>query len=228
MTENNEQNLTKTERLILRNQYAILEFLSRAYPEFAQVGNVIYHDPDTYHRFQNILEQGYSILMRDITEGIWDIDLSFEEQKEILNILDMYNDLQWSYDELEEAEREGLTEDDVKFWGWDGNSPKGELSFARLFCYRGADEYVDVMKVRPDRFERVKPSPAYNGHGEWLNNYKRMLQVFLPFKQKLVRANWRSFTATEIRTILDEFPDPDSQRGQEVRARRKLDADRQQ
>lgn len=211
--------LTPTERLILKNQYAILEFLCKAFPKFTAEGNVIYHEASTYHRYQEILSHGYEMLISEMTEGIYDIDLSYEEQREILDILDMYNDLQWSFDELKD--KGDLTESDVHFPGWDGNSPKGELSFAKLFCYRGEDSWADPKKVKPDRFERVRPSPAYNGHGPWLDGYRRMLRVFLPFKQRLVHGQWRSFTVDEIHEILDAFAHPDSPRGREV-AEKKL------
>lgn len=213
--------LTPTERLILMNQYAILEFLCKAFPSHTREGNVVYHEAATYRRFQEILAHGYELLVSEITECIYDLNLSSEEQREILDILDMYNDLQWSFDELKD--KGDLTESDVIFPGWDGNSPKGELSFARLFCYRGELSWEDDEKVRPDRFERVLPSPAYNGHGPWLDGYRRMLSVFLPLKNRIVHEGWRPFTAEEMREVLDAFAHPDSPHGREIAEKKRLD-----
>jgi uncharacterized protein YfbU (UPF0304 family) len=206
---------TLVERLILANQYAILEFLTRAFPDLAARDNVIYHDADSYVWMQNVIADGYDVLMSDIFQPIQDISLTYQEQRDILDILDMYSDLQWSYDELKD--KKDIEERDVKFPGWDGNSPKGELSFARLFCFRGETDWSDKAKRKPDRFDSVRPSPAYNGHGDWMDNYYRMLQVYRPLKERLLHDTWRPFNYDEIRSIIDEFPHPDSPRGQEIR-----------
>ena len=66
------------------------------------------------------------------------------------------------------------------------------------------------------------PCPAYNGHGPWLDGYRRMLEIYRPFKQDLLGIAWRPFTPAEIREILDAFAHPDSQRGIEIRKRKDL------
>ena len=164
--------LSRSERLILMNQYEILELISQLQPNFTRNGKKLYLEPSTYRRYQQVIESGYELLIDELWGDICQPRLSRDAQGEVLDILDMYNDLQWSLEQLDD--KEGLSEEDVKFPGWDGNSTQGELYFAMLYCFRSGEDFPDPLTTTPDRYENVKPSPAYNGHGPWLEGYKRM------------------------------------------------------
>ena len=200
---------TKIERLILYNQFAILEFLCKANPDHGVRDRTTYHDADNYRRMQDVVAHGYDITMNDMFDSIYDSRLTYQDQKDILDILDMWNDLQWSFSELKEFG--DLTEDDLKFPGWDGNSLKSEISFARNFCYRAEDE------EKASRFSRIKPGPAVNGHFPVEDGYKRMLGVFRPLRQELLHAGWRPLTIEEMNVVLNAFAHPDSPKGRKLR-----------
>ena len=71
---------TLEQRLILINQYKILEKLC---PEDAEV----------YSQYREILEGGYTLNYNDLLQMISD-DISEEQLREVLDILDMYR---WLY-----------------------------------------------------------------------------------------------------------------------------------
>lgn len=69
------------------------------------------------------------------------------------------------------------------FPGWGGNSLKGELSFAMLFCCRREDSWVDPEIVNPDRFGRVKLSFAHSALGPMARWRLKDAEGVLAFKQ---------------------------------------------
>jgi uncharacterized protein len=69
--------LSMTERLILRNQYRILEKL---YP----------NESESYSQFQRILESGYEMHYLEMFQTIDEDIMPREQSKEVLDILSMY------------------------------------------------------------------------------------------------------------------------------------------
>ena len=199
--------MNDTERLILMNQYAILEFLSRAHPETAQRGHAIYHDPDTYAWYQSVLAHGYETLLSEITQHVYPVDLTQQDQKDVLDTLDMYRHLQNSFEALKDKGE--LTSKDVDFLGWDGH--RSELSFARVFCFReGADSSPDIVDRKPDRYDMIRPSPAYDSHFNTMGVYQRMLAIYRPIFRKMVDSGgFRPLTYDEINSVLDAKTHPD-------------------
>ena len=191
--------MTDTERLIIRNQFAILEFLTRAHPSVAQVGNHIFHDADAYRWYQRVLEGGYQLLLSEVTQHVQEVTLTADEQVEILDVLDMYRDLQHGFDSLKD--RGDLQDSEVDFPGFDGNSPKGELSFAKTFCYRG-EEGVWGPNTKPDRYSMIRPTPAHNSHWPTMGMYRRMLAVYRPIKERRLRKGFHPMELTEIQAVL--------------------------
>jgi uncharacterized protein YfbU (UPF0304 family) len=204
-----ENELSKVDRLILKNQFAILEFLTRAFPDVAQRGRVVYHGANTYAWYQRILESGSPTLTKDVLDRVYDVGMTAREEQEVLDILEMWGDLQRSYDALED--KEGISEDQVAFPGFDGNSSKGELFFARLFCFRGEDDedLKPLHEQRPDRFDYVRPSPTVNSHFPMLDVYRRMMVVYEPMKQERLKATFPPMTANQIKAILAARTHPD-------------------
>jgi uncharacterized protein YfbU (UPF0304 family) len=208
--------LTTTERLILINQFSTLEFLARAFPDVAKRSNTTYHDAGTYAWYQEILEHGHDLLYSEFFGRVYDQTLTEDEQRAILDILDMYNDLQFSFDQLED--KRDLTEESVKFKGWDSNSLKGELSFAESFCFRDGKESAPTSERTPTRFAHVWPSPARESNFNLVDGYYRMLAVYRPIKEARLREiEFAPMTHEQITMVLNALPHPDSPRGLELR-----------
>ncbi|MGC2299507.1 MAG: YfbU family protein, partial [Acidobacteriaceae bacterium] len=103
--------LSRTERLILANQFQILATLK---PDEA----------DNYSSLIEIAERGFSERYGDLFSGIHAEELSPEECAHVGRVLEMFWNLQDSVDQLEAPEE--LKADDVIFPGFDGNN---ELEF---------------------------------------------------------------------------------------------------
>lgn len=201
--------MTDVERLILMNQYAILEFLSLAHPEVAKREKFTYHEPKTYAWYQTVLQRGDSILVDELLEQVYPPRLNRDEQIEVLDILNMYRHLQESLADLDETD--GLDESHVAFPGWDGNSEKGEMFFARAYCYRSEGRRTFDRDVEPDNFAMVKPNPAHNGHFPFaIEMYRRMLEVYAPLRKQVIDSGFRPLTAAEIKAVLAARVHPDN------------------
>lgn len=111
--DGNVTTLTPLERLQLVNQYEMLEKMD---PEHAE----------EYARKRRILEEGYTILYPEIFQGI-DDEVSVKVCRYVFEVLDMHRALRQSFDAL--ADKEGLTLDDLRFKGFDGNDETNEYSF---------------------------------------------------------------------------------------------------
>ena len=202
-----ERRLTDAERLVLINQYAILELLSRALPEDARRGGGVDHDPGAYAWRREALASGYDVLVDEAMDGVREPSLSRREQLDVLEILDMWSDLQRGFRSLED--RRGLTFEDVAFPGWDENGAKGELEFASLFCYREGYASDGPPSETPSRFVNVEPSPALGCGAPTTEGYYRMLEVYRPLRERLAGSMGRPFTHEEIRSVLAARKPPD-------------------
>lgn len=164
--------LSKKERLVLINQFLILEKL---YPDEA----------DEFERYRTALEQGYALHYDWIVESVWD-DLPEEECKRVLNALDVYRAITFSYTSLQD--KAGLADSDVRFVGFDGNNESHYMAYVRYFV-------VDL-----GRYEEIRKGqeyPDFNSHTPMLETYDRM------------HALWESWgrpaqmSAERIRALLD-------------------------
>jgi uncharacterized protein YfbU (UPF0304 family) len=147
--------LSKLERLILSNQYRILEKLD---PEEAKY----------YEQSRKAIEKGYTLHYDDLTEMFHD-ELSEEACEEVINILSMYSALIFSFKSLKD--KNGIDEDDIKFRGFDGN----DSVEAKMMGY--AKYFMNDL----DRFDGLRDNskfPNYNSHCPMLNSYRRMLDVW--------------------------------------------------
>lgn len=165
-------NLTKVERIIISNQFMILEKL---YPE----------DANYYSTRRKALECGYKIHYDDIGEGYFD-EMSEDESREVIDILDMYRALTFSYQRLQD--KDGIDEEDIHFDGFDGNDEIRQYLYAQYFI-------LDL-----DRFEELKygrEHPDLNSHANRLNKYRAMLPVWKSFPDRF------NLSSEQIRTILE-------------------------
>ncbi len=147
-----ELNPTLEQRLILINQYKILEKL---YPEDAEI----------YARYQEILNDGYTLHYNDLIEYMAK-PMPEEAMEFVLDILDLYNTMHLAVYRSKNEKYKGKT---IYFPGFDGNNEYEYLNYARFFIFR-LDRFQELQKE--DTFE------SYNTHGRTLDTYKRMLKYW--------------------------------------------------
>ena len=141
--------LSKKERLILRNQLKILEELE---PEEAEY----------YRKTRKAIEKGFSLHYEP--KVLLYEEMSEEECREVINILNMYRALTFSYKNLDDKSE--IEEVKIEFPGFDGNNETKQLAYAEYFMN-------DL-----DRFAELRDDsdyPDYNSHSRRLEQYRRML-----------------------------------------------------
>lgn len=144
--------LSKTERLILANQYRILEIL-------------IPGESEGYSQHRMALEDGYALHYSDAFQNIWD-ELPESECELVLDVLSMHSALHFSYEALEN--KAGIKENSIKFDGFDGNNETHYMSYCRYFCDR-LGRYAELADHGHD---------GYNSHMPTLEMYGRMLDAW--------------------------------------------------
>jgi uncharacterized protein YfbU (UPF0304 family) len=141
--------LSFAERWILSNQYRILQLLedspSPLYDHAIEILENGYED-----------EYGYASQFVRSDEGI----LSPEIAQETREILQMFSEMGWAYEELGKPEDIDTTL--LKFWGFDANNNIEHLSYAQFLKRKG--DYRDVA--------------VFNSHRDNIRVYRDMLDVW--------------------------------------------------
>lgn len=152
--------LSEKERLIIANQLLILEKL---YPEEAE----------SYSRKRKAVEQGYSLHYSWLTEGFFE-EMTEQECREVVDILDMYRSLTFSYRDLDD--KQGIDEKQLQFSGFDGNEEDKQFSYTQYFI-------VDLGRF--DELRRGLEYPDFNSHWPMLERYRRMLTAWKALPDRL-------------------------------------------
>ena len=122
-----------------------------------------------------------------------------EVVKEVVDVLDMWDFVESSYERLEAKEKAQLEKDveffgkDPKFRGFDGNNETEHLGVARF------------MIEQMDRFQRFKDRKDLNSHMPSIDTYRRMLDVFQPMRSML---HGGSLSASQLAAILSAMVHP--------------------
>ncbi len=164
--------LSLTERVIIANQFKILEKL---YPDEAEY----------YSNHRKALECGYKLHYADIVENFYD-EMSEEECREVIDILDMYRALTNSYNRL--PDKTGIDEDKIRFDGFDGNDETSQYLYTQYYI-------VDL-----DRYNELtygQKHPDLNSHGHRLGKYRTMLAAWKSIDDR------HNLNSNQIRAILD-------------------------
>ena len=144
--------LTKKERLILANQFRILEQID---PKEA----------DFYQKAYTILQKGYALEYDSLVEWFHD-DLTKEECREVIEILEMHSRLDYAYRRL--GDKTGIDEVRLRFRGFDGNNETGQMSYADFLIHREG-KWRDFASM------------DLNSHCPTLDRYRRMLGQWRPY-----------------------------------------------
>lgn len=149
--------LTTVERMILANQCRILEKL---YPDEA----------DSYANWREAVVNGYSQQYGHIPEWFSTEEMSNEECQEVLDILTMFDDLNYSYNNLKD--KGGIQKIQVEFPGFDGNNESKYLAYANYY----------IQKIdRFPHFQQMGGCP--NSHSHRLIGYRKMLEAWRPIQK---------------------------------------------
>ncbi len=151
--------LTKKERLSFINQLLILEAL---YPDEAE----------SYAKDRIALQEGYTYHYDWMVEHLYD-ELSEEQCREVIDILDMYSEIAWGLEKLDEGD-ELKKHHRARFPGFDGNHETHLMAYVRYFV-------VDL-----DRFSNLKRDeyPYFNSHCPMLDTYRKMLERWRAFDSR--------------------------------------------
>ncbi len=145
--------LSKLERLQLINQLRILE---RLYPD----------DADYYGRHRTALEEGYTLHYDWLFEHLYD-ELPVDDCREVLNILDMYRAITYSYKGLQETQKKQIPQAWLEFRGFDGNEEAHRVGYVRYFV---------VQLERYQELKYGKDDADFNSHMPTLGKYRAMLR----------------------------------------------------
>jgi len=167
--------LSLLERQQLVNQFRILEKL----------------DPDNakdYAARADIIAHGYTIQYDSVFTEVYE-EMDVEEGRYVYEVLDLFRVLIRSYEQL--VDKQGLTLDDVRFKGFDGNNESRRWAFAEHLKKEG-------------RWEETLTG-GLNSHSIMtMTLYPRMLERFAPIRQQILAShsgNW-ILTADQIREII--------------------------
>jgi uncharacterized protein len=136
-------NLTDAERLILANQYEIMSLL---------------HEDKSYLQLSKQLRDGHAWLYRQSFQHLAPV-LPDEDAKFVLRILSIYDQLFHSFQKLDD--KSGLTEEDVRFPGFDGNDSYESrlLGFAEALAEDR--RYPDILSVQRGANSHCQAVPGY-------------------------------------------------------------------
>lgn len=148
-----KEKLTRIERLLLSNQYRILEAL---YPD----------DAEYYENNRKAIDEGFELHYEDCFSALSDDIMSEEECREVIDILSMYRAITFS-----NKDEYGIPNYEIKFDGFDLNDDYEckRVLYARYF--------INDL----DRFEELKYGKSYadcNSHSLRMNRYRNMLKVW--------------------------------------------------
>lgn len=180
--------LTKYERQVLMNQHAILELLS------------IDKEDKKYHAtMKETYNSGYE---GDYFEhGVYDTFLAAEECEFVYELINMYDDLLWDWNNNEELQKE-IENYRVHFPGFDLNDEKQSqyYSYARFLILdqNRFHENGDLIRKNPDKLNSHGSNPS-------IDAYKRRIEVFRETNSARIKRDDRHFTVEEVETILNIY-----------------------
>lgn len=153
--------LTKKERVIISNQ---LKMLEKLYPDEAQY----------YANHRKAIEYGFKLHYSWVAEHIDDDEMSEEECKEVLSVLDMHRAITFSYNRIKEQTK--LTVDNIRFRGYDGNNETRQFSYTNYFI-------TDLGRFDELKFDSEYPD--FNSHCPKIEKYRRMLDIWESYPDKI-------------------------------------------
>lgn len=167
--------LTKKDRLILVNQYAILEKLD---PSNAR----------DYALKRTALEEGYSLQYGQIFNVIYD-EMPIEDCKEVLSILEMYRAITFSYFKIHNTKN--VDDQKYRFKGFDGNYETEYFSYCTYFI-------SELGRYQELKYENEHHD--FNSPTQMLDKYRKMLSIWESYGDTMAKMN---LTQEQIEKLLE-------------------------
>lgn len=149
-----------------------LRILEKLYPE----------ESAYYAQYRTALESGFELHYQDMFEELNEDELSMEASQEVLDILEMYRGIIFSYQALKQKSSTMLTEDRVKFPGFDGNEESRLMAYV-IYFINTLGRYSEIQSLSHG---------YYNSHAPMLKTYQNMLR------------KWKSSNAMGEYTMTEE------------------------
>ncbi|MCQ2009389.1 MAG: YfbU family protein [Sporolactobacillus sp.] len=156
--------LSKTERLILANQYIILRKL----------------DTHSTAEFDGIIEaliNGYPYIYNDYFSYVND-NIDEDIEKKVINVLSMFRSLYSSYQQLAVDDRNSIDESEVVFSGFDGNNETSHYAFTECLINK-YDQFNEVKELIKN-----KKLEDLNSHFPTLPRYNQLLERWFTLKKE--------------------------------------------
>lgn len=147
--------LTKTERVMLMNQYRILSHL----------------DPDNKSNYDEkieVLQSGYKIFYSMLDELISD-EMMIEASDLVLQTLSIYRQIEF-YKKKNPTDKEIIDHPSSVFAGFDGNHESQYYAFAR-FVIETQNKYEEQKKY-------WRETDGLNSHSSMVDKYSRMIEAW--------------------------------------------------
>lgn len=176
--------LDKKERLFLSNQLEILKNQLLIMNKISGIDDSSI-DVSYYENQIRALREGYELHYGDVFEDIYD-GLTYDECRLVLDILEMYRGITYSFLALKRADKlVRLSDESIMFAGFDLNTETKYYSYAKYFLI-DLDRYDEIKQI-------VGPNYDFNSHTSLtMPKYKRQLVV------------WQSFRSLENRYKMTE------------------------
>lgn len=171
---NGQVELSVLDRIILANQYRILESVCEE-PDEAK----------SYRDNRIVVENGYELHYDSLKSTILESRMSRSQCLEVMDILDMYAALKASHGRLDQGE--DVDENEIRFRGFDGNHEAEFAEYAE-FLIHDLNRWPELVEDREIRTLR--------GEVRALPMYRRMLSVWYKLSRKL------KLTSDEMKQII--------------------------
>lgn len=152
------------------------------------------YDKEYYNKQIEVLKNGFSLHYNELFSQINNDEMTNDECKEVLDILDMYSSIIKSFNYLKNngIQLKELTENDVLFPGFDSNNENKQYLYANFFMYK-LDRFKDVQDhlINGD----------LNSHQSVLDKYKEQLKKWKSMKDS--GKNVYQMQETELSELLN-------------------------
>lgn len=177
--------LNDFERLSLVNQFELMLLQTDDEYQKEELENKI-----------EVLKEGYTGLYDEVIfSGLYPNN-NEDTTKTVHDILTLYDNLQKSYENLSDDDKQQINFDDLIFLGFDGNEENDYYNQCKFI----------IKKLH--QYKYLKHSEDLNTHGNTLTHYKRELEIYNQIvkqnQKDIMHENCYLFTADQILQVINK------------------------